>query len=111
MAGFEIATETFEGGIVLRLTGSAGIAAAEAFAGAVMRATAVQPALVVVDLAGVTDISSLFAGQLIGLHNGLKHHAGRAALANASPRVAEALRRMRIDVVVPMFDSLAAARQ
>jgi anti-anti-sigma factor len=110
MTNLTISAEEFDGGIILRLNGSADIAAADAFGREVMRTTAQQPRLVVLDFAGVTDISSLFAGQLISLHNGLKHHAGRATIAAPISRVKEALQRMRIHLVMPVFPTVEQAR-
>jgi anti-anti-sigma regulatory factor len=106
----DIQSESFEGGLVLRVIGPATFAAADSMRMAVTRAIAARPAKAIVDLSQSTDISSLFAGQLMALHNGLRHHAGQACVAGASPRVREALDRMRVTQVLSVFDTVEAAK-
>ena len=105
-----ITTESFEDGIILQLSGSADIEAAEVFGREVMRATAMQPKIAILDLSAVTDISSLFAGHIVAMNNGLKHHNGRLVIAAPIPRVKEALLRMRINIVIPIHESVEVAQ-
>lgn len=102
MADLNITSERDGDKLTLWLVGSAGIASADQMQMAVTRAIASRPAIVVVEISGLVDISSLFAGQLIALQTGLKHHGGRAVIAAPSPRVAEALDRMKIGLVIPI---------
>lgn len=106
MNKLHITSEETPGGLILRLTGAATLASADLMQAAVTRAIAARPAKVIVDLSNVTDISSLLAGQLVALQNGLKHHNGHAVLAAPIPRVREALERMRIGLVVPIVEAV-----
>jgi anti-anti-sigma factor len=73
------------------------------------RLTEERPKLVVLDLAGVTFISSLGMGAILAFRRGLAPHGGHVRLAAVQPLVAEAFRRAHIYDVFAFFPTVAEA--
>lgn len=68
-----------------------------------------RPALVVVDLAGVGFLDSSTLGVLIGVYKQLQEAGGRLCLAGVQPHILKVLQITRLDEIIPVFDTVAAA--
>jgi anti-sigma B factor antagonist len=73
------------------------------------RLAAGRPPVVVLDLSGLSFISSLGMGLLNSFRRGLHSHGGITRIAAAQPDVATALRLCSLDKLYEMHDSLDAA--
>jgi len=71
--------------------------------------TATRTALVAVNLAGVTFMSSIGIRTIISAARGQKQRGGRFALAAPEPMVRKALVTAGVDQLVPIHDTLDAA--
>jgi stage II sporulation protein AA (anti-sigma F factor antagonist) len=74
-----------------------------------LRLAAQRPKLVVLDLAGVTFISSLGMGSMLAFRRGLVSHSGQVRLAAVRPLVLEAFRRAHLYEVFTFFPTIAEA--
>jgi|HubBroStandDraft_1064217.scaffolds.fasta_scaffold735329_2 anti-anti-sigma factor len=70
-----------------------------------MRISKAQPRVVVVNLAGLTFMSSLGIGILAEAHRDLRKHDGRIRLCALQPRVMEVLQRCRMNKVFEIFEN------
>jgi anti-anti-sigma factor len=88
-------------GVLLCLKGAAGVHAVDRmpFTLMLMRLVARRPPLVVVDLSGVTFLSSLAMGALVGLRRDLGRWGGRVKLAAIPPMIYESLKTSRLDML------------
>jgi anti-anti-sigma factor len=82
--------------VVLRLEGDARIDNLVPLEFALTRLVARRVSLVVLDLSGLTLLSSLAMGMLIGLRRDLARWQGRLTLACVPPRIHEALQAARL---------------
>lgn len=101
---FEI--ETHPTHTIARLIGSAGIAAMGEMERRTNALAAARPALLVLDLSQLDFLASVDLGLLVRLAHALRDHGGRVLAAGARPPIADAIRRTRIDEVVPLVDSV-----
>ena len=82
------------------------IAEAERF---LNRLSAGRPPLVILDLSGLTFISSLGMGLLNAFRRGLHSHHGITRIAAAQPEVANALKLCSLDKLFDMHETLVSA--
>lgn len=94
-------------GAVLALSGEAGIAAAGELERQATALMARKPAFLVVDLSALTFLASLDIGILVSLARTVRGAGGEACIVGASGDVLEALRRTRVENLLPLFESLA----
>jgi anti-anti-sigma factor len=98
---------------VVTLTGEGSAANAMSLEMAVTRLCAVRPRAVVLDLSRLAYIASLCMGCLVALRRSITSHGGTVRIAGASDEVATAMRRAKLDLILPMdqtiAESLAAA--
>ena len=73
------------------------------------RLAAGRPSLVVLDLSGVTLMSSLAMGLLVAFRRGVVGHGGRVRIAGATPLVHDSLNRVRLGELFEFFPSVDAA--
>ncbi|HEY1921964.1 MAG TPA: STAS domain-containing protein [Tepidisphaeraceae bacterium] len=73
------------------------------------RLSAQRPKLVVLDLAGVTFISSLGMGSMLAFRRGLSSHGGQVRLAAVQPLVLDAFRRAHLYEVFSFHPTVAEA--
>jgi stage II sporulation protein AA (anti-sigma F factor antagonist) len=74
-----------------------------------LQLSAQRPKLVVLDLAGVTFISSLGMGSILAFRRGLVSHSGQVRLAAVQPLVLDAFRRAHLYDVFKFFPTIAEA--
>ena len=99
-------------GVILRLEGEAGVHAVDRmpFMLMLMRLVARRPPLVVVDLSGVTLLSSLAIGALVGLRRGLGRWGGQVRLAAVPPVIYESLKTSRLDTLFEICATVEEAQ-
>src|SRR5262249_28120870 len=102
-------------GVLLRLEGQAGVHAMDRmqFIVILMRLVARRVPLVVVDLSGLTVLSSLAMGALVGFRRDLGRWGGRVKLAAIPPAIYESLEAARLhmlfEVCATVEEALAVA--
>lgn len=95
--------------IVLRLSGSAGAGECDALQRAAMVVGARRPRGMVLDLGGLTFLSSLGIGMIVSMVQGVRATGGKVAAANASRDVRDALIRVRLDDFLALQPDVASA--
>jgi len=68
-----------------------------------------KPQRVVFDLSALTFIASLSIGAIIAFHNAANRWGGKVSLAGANDMIANTLKRVRIDAMLPVYPSLDEA--
>jgi anti-anti-sigma factor len=101
--------ERTAGATVVALAGEAGMAAADRLHFELTRLSALRPRLTVLDVSGVTLISSLAMGALLAFAGGMKVNGCRVVLAGATGNVGDSLRRACLDRVIPMVGTVEQA--
>src|SRR5262249_14523528 len=81
----------FDGGVLVRLEGDAGIVGLEKLEVAFARVLARRAPVAVLDLSLLTFVSSLAIGQLVRLRRDLNRWHGRVKIASCPPAIREAL--------------------
>jgi anti-sigma B factor antagonist len=110
MSGLQVEIDARpDGAVVVSLIGSADIAGAEALDRQLTPLCARHPKHVVFDLRRLEFISSLCMGALVSFGRGCHGWGGAVFLTGARDPVATALRRARLDRVLPMRESVEAA--
>ena len=99
-------------GVLLRLEGAVGVHAVDRmpFIVMLMRLVARRPPLVVVDLSGVTFLSSLAMGALVGFRRDLGRWGGRVKLAAIPPMIYESLKTSRLDMLFEVCATVEEAQ-
>lgn len=106
----ELTTEQLPNGIdKIALTGRLDTAGAQEIDLPFMRLTATRPALVVVDLSRVSFLASMGIRTLLSSAKALGRRGGRMVLAGPQPLVAEVIRAMAIDELIPVYADVASA--
>jgi anti-anti-sigma factor len=109
MSQLSIQIESKTTALVVRLQGHAGAVNAAALDRQVREIIVNRPGLVVVDLAGVTFISSTAVGLLAHLQRRIEEVGGRLYLAGPTTQVREVIERCRIGDLLPMVESVDSA--
>lgn len=109
MSDLSIQIESKPTAMIVRLGGNAGAGNAPSLDRQIREIIVRNPALVVVDLAGVWFISSTAVGLLAHLQRGVEQAGGRLYLAGPTPRVREVIERCRIGDLLPMVESIESA--
>ena len=86
----------FDGGVLVRLEGEAGIIGLDKLAFAFTRVLARRVRLAVLDFSHLTFLSSLAMGQLVRLSRDLGRWNGRVQIASCRPEIREALELARL---------------
>jgi anti-anti-sigma factor len=106
MADLIINTISIPDGLRLSLQGDAGMADLEPLDRELMRAAAAGPAIVVVDLSQLKFISSAGMGAFLKMRSILAKKNGIVRLSGASPEIAEAFQRARLDKLFDFVDAV-----
>ena len=99
-------------GVLLRLEGEASVHAVDRMPLILMlmRLVARRPRFVVVDLSGVTFLSSLAMDALVGLRRDLGRWGGRVKLAAIPPLIYESLKTSRLDMLFEVCATVEEAQ-
>ena len=95
----EVACDPRPEGLVLRVSGQAGFRQAEKLGEELSRATLRQPDVVLLDLSGLSYLSSPGIAALIAFKRAAQRHGGRVVLTGLAGPVLSVLRRARLDAV------------
>ena len=111
-APFECRVAETPWGVRLRLEGEAGVHAVDRmpFILMLMRLVARRPPLVVVDLSGLTFLSSLAIGALVGFCRELGRFGGRVKLAAIPPVIYESLKTSRLHMLFEVCATVEEAQ-
>ena len=109
MRELTVETEQRDGAVVVFLRGDAGMNEAEHLNLELTRLLTQRPRLTVIDLSGLTLMASITIGALVAYKGGTKVQGGVTKLAGARGNVLESLRRSRIDMVIPLFETVDQA--
>ena len=112
MSGLTVEIVPNSNATIARLIGAADLNGSPELDRKLLGLSAQRPKVLIFDLSGLTFISSLAMGSLINVAHGLSKHGGKVAIAGAQPLVAEALQRIRMEAILPMYatvDDAAAA--
>jgi anti-sigma B factor antagonist len=104
----DVQVETLPDAVVVRVKGECAITLTP-LEGVFLRLVAERPKLVVLDLSGVTFISSLGMGSILAFRRGLNSHGGQVRLAAVRPLVLEAFRRAHLYDVFKFFTAVTDA--
>ena len=97
-------------GVLLRLEGEAGVRAPDRMQFILMRLVARRIPLVVVDLSGLTFLSSLAIGALVGFSRELGRFGGRVKLAAVPPVIYESLKTSRLHMLFEVCATVEEAQ-
>ena len=97
------------GAVIVRLSGELDVGFVEQLEQRFTKLLASRPKTVVVDLAGAQMLSSVAMGAILRLHTALRATGGKMALVAVPAAVLAALRRARIDLLIPVHPSVDAA--
>ena len=109
-APFECRVTETTWGVLLRLEGEAGVRAVDRMQFILMRLVARRTPLVVVDLSGVTFLSSLAMGALVGFSRDLGRWGGRVKLAAIPPLICESLKTSRLHTLFEICATVEEAQ-
>lgn len=109
MTPLQIQTRQAGVAVVVSLVGPADMNNEAALERQVNRLTASRPAVVVLDLAGLTFLASMAVGQFVMLARSLKGWGGSVRVAAPSPQVRLVLERCRLGDTLPAFPSIEEA--
>lgn len=106
----EIHTEDKSQGVaVMSLKGAGDLEGLAILEKELMTLSSHRPMYTVVDLSGLTFIASLSIGAIMNFRRAAVGWGGKVALATANELIASTLHRVRIDTVIPMYDSVSKA--
>jgi anti-anti-sigma factor len=97
-------------GVLLRLEGEADVHAVGRMQFILIRLVARRTPLVVVDLSGLTFLSSLAMGALVGFRRDLGRWGGRVKLAAIPPVIYESLKTSRLDMLFEICATVEEAQ-
>ncbi len=106
---FELETSDLGGVRLLRVDGEVDIATAPTLREAVESILAGDPVAVVIDLSAVPFLDSTGLGVLVAAYKGALERGVLLSLAGPQRIVANSLRLVHIDTVIPVHDTVAAA--
>jgi anti-anti-sigma factor len=104
----DVQIETLPEAIVVHIKGECAITL-QPLESTFLRLSATRPKLVVLDMAGVTFISSLGMGSMLAFRRSLVSHGGQVRLAAVQPLVLDAFRRAHLYEVFTFYPTVAEA--
>jgi anti-sigma B factor antagonist len=110
VAELHVEAEEQQGGAcVIRVVGDAGLHNAERLDFELARRSTFRPKLAVLDLSKLTFICSLGLGALISFQRVVNRHGGTVRLTGLSARFADVFRRVQLQQVFELHESVDAA--
>ena len=73
------------------------------------RVSAEHPAIVILEMSGLSMMSSLGMGLLVSVRAGLKRRGGRLLAAGTQPIVLDSFKRARLESIFEVFETFEAA--
>lgn len=109
MSEFSIETEKRGDTVIARLAGEGSVATANEMQKGLMSLVADEPKLVVLEMSGLSFMSSLAMGSLISLQKRVQWADGKLKATGLNETLMTAFQRARLDKVIEITDSLDAA--
>lgn len=109
MAMLKIEIEQLPQAVVAQLVGEAGMDEADELDRNLRLLSAARPALVVLDLSGISYIASMGIGALVKFRNEVSHAGGRVVLAALRPLVLDTFKLAGLLRVFPNFPTVDEA--
>ena len=109
MAELIIETANREDALIVSLIGAGDLPGSQTLEKRMLSLLAQRPTRVVLDLSGLTFISSIFMGSLIRFRQGVGHAKGKIVICSACDSVMDALRRARLDQVFEIHPAMDEA--
>lgn len=94
---------------LLRLAGSAGLQSMGVLDVRLNGVAAARPKLLIIEMSRLEFLASLDLGLLVRLAHAIRDGGGQTLAAGAHGPVLDALRRTRLDAVIPQFETVEAA--
>ncbi len=104
-----IQQETHGEALVIALDGTLAVDDAKDLEQALTLAAPGRPKLTILDMAGVTFISSLALGTMVSFQRGLTRHGCEVVLTAVPDVVLDVLQRAQLDQVFPRFNTIGDA--
>ncbi len=102
-------TTQADGSVIVTLVGAADIPGAAVLERQLLGVTVQHPKQVVLDLSGLTFLSSLSMGTIMSFRRGCVGWGGKLTLAGANSMIQGSLRHAGLDRLLPMCESVEAA--
>jgi anti-anti-sigma factor len=109
MDGLCVSFDNRRDAMVIHLDGSAGITSADELERAARRIKIQRPRRLIVDLTNLSFIASLGLGVLVALSAAVRAEGGTMQLVAPRPYIADAIKRCRLDRLLPMYADMDAA--
>lgn len=106
---FSVQHESFSGGIIADLVGSADVDACESMEKQIMSLVDMKPGVLVLDMSKLTYIPSPGLSAIIRVNKSIRSNGGRLRLAAVPNPIKEVLSATKLDVILPMFLTRADA--
>jgi len=109
MKNLSVHAETHPSGLIVRVTGDAGVDNVPVLEQELNKLSAKHAPLVVFDLSGLDFIASLGMGALMAYRQGVVRHGGMVRLAAAKPSVLDAFKRACLNALFNTCSSVDEA--
>lgn len=96
--------------ILVELAGEADVTGSETLRALLETQTRTKPGLLVIDMSGLRFMDSAALQAILRAHKALGKDGGRLALVSPHDTVARVLQMTEVDRIVPVYDSVDAAR-
>lgn len=95
--------------LLISIKGDAGMASMDVLERELSQICERKPALAVLDMTGLSFISSMGMGSLVTFQRGVQNCGGKVKIAGLQPLLAEAFRRARLSDVFEIHESVEGA--
>lgn len=106
---FSVRHESFSGGIVADLIGSADVEACETMEREIMRLVDMKPGVLALDLSKLEYIPSPGLSAMLRINKAVRANGGRLRLAAVPAPIKQVLTATKLDVILPIFLTRADA--
>jgi anti-anti-sigma factor len=106
---FSVKHESFPGGVVVDLIGSADVESCEAMEAALTKVVEMKPGVMVLDLSKLEYIPSPGLSVIIRANRSLRADGGRLRLASVPESIKQVLTATKLDIILPIFLTRADA--
>jgi len=101
----ETEVSTVEGGVVVSLRGSASMDLCDKLNDTLLSACQMKPAMLVLELSGLTFICSLGLGGLVAAYLRVKRYGGQMALVAPNADIREMLKLTKLGTILMVYDT------
>lgn len=109
MSAIQVSSKVKGDALLISLKGDAGMASIDVLEPELSKICERKPSLAVLDMTGLTFISSMGMGSLVSFQRGVQRCGGKVRIAGLQPMLAEVFRRARLHDVFEIHDSVDEA--